>query len=173
MFDFSDILRTYIVKQYGHYGIQGYRDKTAPAVSIMQIDGIVELNKNDTAMTATVNFRQNGAIHRACDMHPNHAPPFLGALHPLVHRQRDNKTECSERYRGRRPFRYPVLRLHFGYSPLIPTDMAKRRSRQWSNNADTTRWATSSSTWWKHTSTAICPCSVTLPRTEQGRTKDL
>lgn len=58
MFDFSDILRTYIVKQYGHWAEYKATDKTALRSFLYgRIDSIVELN-NDTAMTATVNFRQ-------------------------------------------------------------------------------------------------------------------
>ena len=83
-------------------------------------------------MTATVKFQTNGAIHRACDMHPNHAHRLLGVRHPLVHRQRDNKRSVPSGNRGNRgySFRYPVLRLHsLVIHPLIPTDMAKRRSK--------------------------------------------
>ena len=54
MFDFSDILRTYIVKQYGHWAEYKATDKTALRSFLYgRIDSIVEL-----AMTATVNFRQ-------------------------------------------------------------------------------------------------------------------
>lgn len=57
-FDFSDILRTYIVKQYGHWAEYKATDKTALRNFLYgRIDSIVELN-NDTAMTATVYFRQ-------------------------------------------------------------------------------------------------------------------
>ena len=65
-------------------------------------------------------------------MHPNHAHRLLGVRHPLVHRQRDNKRSVPSGNRGNRgySFRYPVLRLHsLVIHPLIPTDMAKRRSK--------------------------------------------
>ena len=46
MFDFSDILRTYIVKQYGHWAEYKATDKTAPPSFLYgRIDSIVELNK--------------------------------------------------------------------------------------------------------------------------------
>ena len=65
-------------------------------------------------------------------MHPNHAHRLLGVRHHLVHRQRDNKRSVPSGNRGNRgySFRYPVLRLHsLAIHPLIPTDMAKRRSK--------------------------------------------
>ena len=65
-------------------------------------------------------------------MHPNHAHRLLGVRHHLVHRQRDNKRSVPSGNRGNRgySFRYPVLRLHsLVIHPLIPTDMAKRRSK--------------------------------------------
>ena len=46
MFDFSDILRTYIVKQYGHWAEYKATDKTALRSFLYgRIDSIVELNK--------------------------------------------------------------------------------------------------------------------------------
>ncbi len=46
MFDFSDILRTYIVKQYGHWAEYKATDKTALRNFLYgRIDSIVELNK--------------------------------------------------------------------------------------------------------------------------------
>lgn len=46
MFDFSDILRTYIVKQYGHWTEYKATDKTALRSFLYgRIDSIVELNK--------------------------------------------------------------------------------------------------------------------------------
>ena len=45
-FDFSDILRTYIVKQYGHWAEYKATDKTALRNFLYgRIDSIVELNK--------------------------------------------------------------------------------------------------------------------------------
>ena len=45
-FDFSDILRTYIVKQYGHWAEYKATDKTALRSFLYgRIDSIVELNK--------------------------------------------------------------------------------------------------------------------------------
>ena len=44
--DFSDILRTYIVKQYGHWAEYKATDKTALRSFLYgRIDSIVELNK--------------------------------------------------------------------------------------------------------------------------------
>ena len=51
-----------------------------------------------------------------------------------------------------------VILWLFTLEPL-PTWQREAAKRQRSN-ADTTRWTTSSCTWWKRTSTATYPCSV-------------
>ncbi len=164
MFDFSDILRTYIVKQYGHWAEYKATDKTGTSQFSYTAGWTASWNlTNDTAMTATVNFRQMAQYIglAICTLIMRTAFWVSGILWYIV------REIINGVFRVAIGVIVAILSviLFFGFilwviHPLIPTDMAKRRSRQWSNNADTTRWATSSSTWWKHTSTAICPSFV-------------
>ena len=65
-------------------------------------------------------------------MHPNRAHRPLGVRHPLWHRKRDNKRNVpsGDRHNRGYPFHNRLLRLHpLVIHPLIPTDMAKRRSK--------------------------------------------
>ncbi len=65
-------------------------------------------------------------------MYPNRAHRPLGVRHPLGHRKRNNKRSVPSGDRCNRgyPFHHCLLRLHpLVIHPLIPTDMAKRRSK--------------------------------------------
>lgn len=65
-------------------------------------------------------------------MHPNRAHRLVDVRHPLGHRKRDNKRNVpsGDRHNRGYPFHNRLLRLHpLVIHPLIPTDMAKRRSR--------------------------------------------
>ena len=65
-------------------------------------------------------------------MRPNHAYRPLGIRHPLGHRQRDSKRSVpsGDRHNRGYPLHNRLIRLHpLVIHPLIPTDMAKRRSK--------------------------------------------
>ena len=85
-------------------------------------------------------LRQNGAIHRVCDM-PLIMRTALGCQKILRYIVREIINGVFHGNRGNRGYSF-LLSCSSAYSlvihPLISTDMAKRR-RQWSNNADATR----------------------------------
>ena len=60
---------------------------------------------------------------------------------------------------------------HFGYSFLKQTDIWKEEARQSHSNADTTKWTTSSSIWYRFTSTETYPPLGNYTRNSIGRTE--
>ena len=60
---------------------------------------------------------------------------------------------------------------YFGYSFLKQTDIWKEEARQSHSNADTMRWTTSSSIWYRFTSTEISPPLGNYSRNLIGRTE--
>lgn len=70
-----------------------------------------------SALDSNGRLQTSGAIHRACDMHPNHAHRPLGIRHPLGHRQRDSKRSVpsGDRHNRGYPLHNRLIRLH----PLV------------------------------------------------------
>lgn len=63
------------------------------------------------------------------------------------------------------------LGLYFGYSYLKQTDIWKEEARQSHSNADTTKWTTSSSIWYRFTSTETYPPLGNYTRNSIGKTE--
>lgn len=60
---------------------------------------------------------------------------------------------------------------YFGYSFLKQTDIWKEEARQSHSNADTTKWTTSSSIWYRFTSTETYPPLGNYTRNSIGKTE--
>lgn len=114
-------------------------------------------------MTTTANFRQVAQYIglAVCGLIVRTAFGMFGILLGIISEIVNGLFRVADRYNRGYPFHHCLLRSYpLVIHPLILTDMAKRNSKKQHSSADTMRWTTSSSIWWKHTSTAIYLCSV-------------